>query len=93
MKIRQLKTKFGNQANNQYVTEENRVSTFTSYKSKIAVFDWNTGKLEVFKDWDYSKTTLFYFKQFINEETSFTYGNKAQFEKLMKEHKDITEVL
>jgi len=81
----------GNSVPNQFIITGENKTIFQSYKSKIATC-WVGGELTIYSDWDYSKTTLKYLKQFINEETSFTYENKAQFEKLMKES-DLIEVI
>lgn len=82
------------------------IKTFQSYKSKIATlkkwlkFNEDTlnhehikTTLEVFSDWDYSKTTMRHFKRFINEETPFTYEDSKQWRLEMKNNPQIEEVL
>lgn len=83
----------GNVVANQFIIRQGDIIVFQSYRSQIATYSQDTQILKVFSDWDYSRTTLKYFKQFVNEETSFTYENKKQFEQLMKENKNIIEVL
>lgn len=77
---------------NQFlITDNNRVA-FQSYKSLIAEYDRETNTLKLYSEWNYSQTTLRHFKAFINEETSFNYINKAQWEKEIKNNPNIKEV-
>lgn len=78
---------------NQFVINDGDKVAFQSYKSLIAEYNRTTGKLKVYSDWDYSKTTLRHFKAFINEETGFHYENKAQWVKEMATNSDIEKVI
>lgn len=82
-----LKTKFGNDNNKQIVTKEGTKLRFYSYEIPIAEYDTVSNKLRLNKEWQYSMTTIFYFKQFINNYTSLEYKNKKQFEKLIETNK------
>lgn len=66
---------------NQFIITDGNKKVFQSYDSKIAVS--NGVELEIYPHWDYSKTTLRYLKQFINEETRYEYETKKQFEKMI----------
>lgn len=70
-------------ANNQMVIKSDTEYTFFSYDQKIAEYSENTGVIEVGSLWDYSKTTLKYFKKFIDDYTNMDYLSKGQFEKLL----------
>jgi len=76
---------------NQFLISEDNKITFQSYESEICYLE--NDKLYL-KDsmWDYPVTTRRYFKAFINQYTSFTYENKAQFLKEIKQN-DKIEVL
>jgi hypothetical protein len=66
---------------------------FQSYKTGIAVFYNEVNKLQLKGNmWDYSATTRRHFKAFINEHTPFTYENKQQWLKEIKNNDNI-EVL
>lgn len=54
---------------NQFVIESDGVDVFQSYNSTIAKYSNVNGDilLEVGEDWDYSRTTMRYFKQFLSE--------------------------
>lgn len=86
MKVRSMMSNNGNAIANQFIIEDDNKRVFQSYSSKIAEYDLNTRELKVFSDWDYSKTTLKYFKIFIDEETIYTYGTKAKFIKEYEGH-------
>lgn len=55
-------------AANQFIVSTNKFSAFQSYTTLIAVI--KDGKLYVSDEWDCSRTTLKYFKQFTNLEAS-----------------------
>lgn len=88
--IEYLTTKFGNKAQNQTVTTMKGIKEFYSYGTLIAKYNEGTQKLVLDDKWDYSKTTLFYFKQFINNHTKYNYESKSQFIKLISNNKNIT---
>lgn len=52
---------------NQYIIEDGDTYIFQSYNSTIAKYSNFSGDilLEVGEDWDYSRTTMRYFKQFL----------------------------
>jgi len=64
---------------NQIVIEKDGEYTFFSYDTKIAEYSANCGVIEVGSKWDYSKTTLKHFKQFIDNFTNMDYLSKGQF--------------
>lgn len=73
---------------NQNVVIEQEEKTFFSYGQEIAIF--KNGTLKLKKDmWNYSKTTAKYFKIFINDFTNFNYTNRKNFEKEIKNNKNI----
>ena len=59
----------GNEVANQFVLFFSNAQVFQSYKTIIAMID-NTGKLWVTPDWEASKTTMKYFKEFANTTAS-----------------------
>ena len=76
-----LQTPGGNPARDQEVRgNETAGYSFYSYGSWIAEVD-EDGILRVGPKWDFSQTTLKYFKQFINGFTAYRYTTKASFEK------------
>jgi len=79
-------------AKNQMVIEDetNKVTTFQSYKSLIAEYNEKERTLVVYPDWDYSKTTMKYFKQFCNDYTlGIKYETKEKFLKMAMENEKI----
>ena len=76
---------------NQFVITGLGYKTFQSYYSTICYIVDDELVLEG-DTWDYSNTTRKYFKQFINEETSFHYENKAQWLKEIENNKNIRVV-
>lgn len=52
---------------NQFVINdiENRTITFQSYQSTICTVDDTNKTIHIYSDWDYSQTTLRYFKYFL----------------------------
>lgn len=87
-----LKTKFGNEAKEQYVDTE--TNTFYSYGTKIAGIEIETNELILYdENWDYSFTTRYYFKQFINSYCSgYEYVNKTQWLKEIMNNDNIKVV-
>lgn len=53
---------------------------FQSYDSMIAKYEPTTGRLLVTPSWEYSKTTMKYFKEFVNQYTPYAYNSKAAWE-------------
>ena len=71
-KVRQMTTRGGNPAPNQFLLYTNDGTYFQSYNSTIAFRDYN-GKIQLDeKTWDYSKTTAEYRRHFLEESTSIT---------------------
>ena len=93
MIISNLTNQKGNKVANQFVITENGKFIFQSYDSKIAEYDIETRELKIFEGWDYSKTTMKYFKQFIENETCYNYGTKANFEKTYKSHDKVKFII
>ena len=91
MKVENMINSRGNTIANQFLLYNGVGVTFQSYKSKIAEYEPQRLYL-IGSMWDYSVTTRRYFKQFINEETPFTYENKVQWEKEIKSNDDIEVV-
>ena len=60
---------------NQFIIESDDSDTFQSYDSTIAKYGNDKGDilLEVGDDWDYSRTTMRYFKQFLS---GYGWGDK-----------------
>ena len=76
--------------NNMLILKDNLKNLiFFSYKSHIATFDKCNNKLYLTDLWNYSQTTLKQLKEFVNYYTSFTYTTEKEFEKEIKNNKDI----
>lgn len=58
--------------------------TFFSYDSKICIL--KAGKIVFLDKWDYSKTTIKYFKQFIDRYSLEEYKDKKTFAKFVDEN-------
>jgi len=71
--------------NNQYIISNEGTVYFQSYKSLIASVSRN--KVTLYKDWDYSRTTLRHLYLFLKEYSSIDnkFLNKKGIEKLIKE--------
>jgi len=89
MKVENMINSRGNTIANQFIIRDFNRTCFQSYRSLIAEYSEDTTDLKIYTDWDYSRTTMKYLKQFINEETNYTYENKKQFEKLIEENENI----
>ena len=86
-----LLTRHGNPASaEQTIIEYSDKIVFKSYSSIICEYNPTEKTLLLHADWDYSKTTLFYFRQFIKRFTVYDYETKAKFEKLIKKDDRIT---
>ena len=51
---------------NQYAFIDWEKDVFQSYQSICAIRDWNKKEITLWRDWDYSKTTLKHLKAFLN---------------------------
>lgn len=89
MKLTNLKSDNGRAVANQFLIEDSarHLKAFQSYDSMVAIYNTETKDLTLGKDWDYSQTTLKYFKQFVNRHTPYCYNDKKSFVKFM-EHCD-----
>jgi len=71
-KVRQMTTRGGNPAPNQFLLYTSDGTYFQSYSSTIAFRDHN-GKIQLDENtWDYSRTTAQYRRYFLKESTSIT---------------------
>ena len=71
-KVRQMVTRGGNPAPNQFLLYTSDGTYFQSYNSTIAFRDHN-GKVQLDENtWDYSRTTAQYRIYFLKESTSIT---------------------
>lgn len=93
MIVTPLKTPFGNPAQNQFVMEDDTMTMFQSYESLIATVDKITGKITVYPKWEYSRTTMCYFKQFMTEFTNFPYETAGKFRKLLEKNRPASIVV
>lgn len=77
-------------ANNQVIINMGDYSIFYSYESFIASYNHKTEELLLNKNmWDYSNTTRYYFKEFIEYHTNFRYDSKQKFIKLINSDEKI----
>lgn len=67
MKVWNLVNDNNNAAPNQFVFDVPNGYAFQSYKSMIAFYDLNTGKVYITKDWEYSNTTRKHFYMFLRD--------------------------
>lgn len=51
---------------NQYAFIDWQKDVFQSYQSICAIRDWDKKEITLWRDWDYSKTTLKHLKAFLN---------------------------
>lgn len=87
MKVYNLKNAKGNTVKNQFVIESDdglKIS-FQSYESSIATFDRVSKVLTVSEKWDYSKTTVKAFLQFLNQNTYIPVKCSQDVRKLIKD--------
>ena len=65
MKVTELKTR------NQYVIQDRNKVAFQSYDSLIAEYNGDEYLLKVYPKYDYSRTTMKYFRYFLEEYVSY----------------------
>lgn len=82
--VTQLETRGGNQAQNQYHIQQDSRYIFQSYNSIICIIDYSTKTICFGRDWDYSRTTLIYLYQFLNNNNIYL-SNKKEVENAMDE--------
>lgn len=80
-----LKTNGGNIAPQQIVLDNGNERLFKSYGTNIAIYDVFKKELTLTEDWEYSRTTLKYLRQFINTCTIYKCDSKKDIEKLIEE--------
>mgnify|MGYP003425704100 FL=1 len=78
----------GRAVSNQFIINSGNDYVFQSYMSLIASYNDNTKVLLVSDKWNYSKTTLKYFYQFLREYTPYTVRTRQVFERIIKNNKD-----
>lgn len=89
LKVRNMMSPQMNVVPNQFVIETSKGKAFQSYKTLIAEYREETGKLYIYYDWACSRTTMKYFKEFVNSETPFLFINKRMFEDEINENDKI----
>lgn len=93
MKVRNVVNTNGNSIPNQFIIEDGNRLVFQSYTSTIAILegDGDDQIITFGRDWDYSRTTMKYLNQFLNEFASnLDYPcNKKVIEKAIKDGKII----
>ena len=70
--------------NKQNIVITEKYCCFFSYNSYIANYNFETKKLVLFNNWDYSRTTLKYLYKFLRDFTCYEYKNKKEIEKALK---------
>lgn len=76
MKIENLVNARGNKVANQIKVTTNNKTYFQSYQSIVASIDRRTGKVQLYKDWNYSNTTRKHLYKFLGD-----YGYKNLYNK------------
>lgn len=76
MKIENLVNARGNKVANQIKVTTNNKTYFQSYNSVVASIDRRTGKVQLYKDWNYSNTTRKHLYKFLGD-----YGYKNLYNK------------
>ena len=81
MNVQNIENERGNKVPNQFLIKyDNGDVVFQSYETTIARWVEQTKELLLYGNmWDYSNTTRKYFKQFVNEETKYSYLDKQDF--------------
>lgn len=67
IKVENMQSSNGNDVPNQFMIKTNEGTYFQSYNSIIAFIPCNGDKIQLGKNWDYSKTTGKYRNQFLGE--------------------------
>lgn len=90
MKVRNLVGNSGRAVANQFVIKDDNRKVFQSYDSTIVEVKWHDDFCEVNIgcDWDYSKTTIKYFKMFLIDEVGFTDKEAEQIKKELRKGRD-----
>lgn len=83
-----ISLKSGRAISNQFIINNGNDYVFQSYLSLIASYNDDTKVLLVSDKWNYSKTTLKYFYQFLREYTPYIVRTKQEFERIIKNNED-----
>lgn len=78
----------GRAVSNQFIINSRNDYVFQSYMSLIASYNDNTKVLLVSDKWNYSKTTLKYFYQFLREYTPYIVRTRREFERIIKNNEN-----
>lgn len=78
----------GRAVSNQFIINGGNDYVFQSYMSLIASYNDNTKVLLVSDKWNYSKTTLKYFYQFLREYTPYIVRTRREFDRIIKNNED-----
>ena len=84
-----LLTAGGNVAQEQIVVTVGNLRKFISYDTDIAYYNIDTEQLDVTGDWEYSNTTMKYFKQFMEDYTMHDYVSAKNFRQELKDNEKI----
>ena len=84
MKIENIVNARGNKVANQFKIAAKNKTYFQSYNSVVASIDKTTGKVELYKDWDYSQTTRKHLYKFLWDSGYKNLYNKKAVEAAIK---------
>ena len=87
MKIENLVNARGNKVANQFKIATKNKTYFQSYNSVVASIDKSTGKVELYKDWNYSNTTRKHLYKFLGDYGYKNLYNKKAVEAAIKQGK------
>ena len=85
MKIENLVNARGNKVANQFKIATKNKTYFQSYNSVVASIDKATGKVELYKDWNYSNTTRKHLYKFLGDYGYKNLYNKKAIEAAIKQ--------
>lgn len=84
MKVRNMvSARSGREVANQFIITDGAITVFQSYDSTIVKIDRKKGRITVYADWDYSRTTGKYRNQFMEDEGFYDMADKKGFEHYM----------
>jgi hypothetical protein len=87
MKVHNMKSpRSGNPVPNQFIIVTDEGTMFQSYGSIIAFIRRGSGKTELGKNWNYSRTTTRYRNIFLNESTKETRAKLASGQYILNEN-------
>ena len=73
----------GKEVANQFVVHVDNTITFQSYNSTIITIDFDNKTIQVYSEYDYSRTTAKYRNQFLSD-YFYSISNKKSFEKALQ---------